>query len=183
MNPFADTVITTLTMPPAASKDLAFSFSGGLFSPELAQIGINRGSAQQINGVGAFVRIFAEEGRIYLQGGTVSGGHEGGPIEIDHYEVGGSNIVPGRKLYLRVRLTALVIDGLMYPGATLVNASLQTGSSIPSDHSFSVTNKTGDIHAEIGVWTDTEFLPSGPAGNFVVFGCPGSFTLRKAGIF
>ena len=133
---------------------------------------------------GAFFTTYTNgDGHRYLQGGTVTGGNGGSETiddekVLDAITVVGTN--SGNVLYLKANCTATVADGVMLPGLELNSASLVTGASVPSNHAFTVTSATGDIHFEIGRWNDDSFLPAGPPGNFAVGGCIGNYTLSKA---
>jgi hypothetical protein len=133
---------------------------------------------------GAFYSMYDDgSGDIYLQGGSVTGGN-GGTATIADYKVidagTGPTAAAGTILYMRAACTATVADGIMLPGCLLTggSTSLQTGSSIPDNHTFTTTLDNGYIYTEIGRWTADDFLPSAP-GNLLADGCIGSFQLTR----
>jgi hypothetical protein len=133
--------------------------------------------------VGAFYRLFTNDaGHTLLQGGTVSGAN-GGSATIADYKVIDASTGPvaadGRILYLRATCSATLEDGVLLPGCELTSAALANDLSVPDNHAFTTSAATGDIHYELGRWTDAGFLPAGPPGNFLASGCIGNFSLTR----
>jgi hypothetical protein len=132
---------------------------------------------------GAFFSRYAnEDGDTFLQGGTVTGGN-GGSETVPDYKVSDADtgLVQGLGtiLYLEASCEATVADGVMLPGCRLNNASLETGPSVPPNHTFTTTSKTGKIYREIGRWEAGAFRPAGPPGDFLASGCLGNFNLWR----
>ncbi len=134
---------------------------------------------------GAFFSQYTDEDNdTWLQCGTVTGGH-GGSKAIADYMVLDNGALPagisaGDILYLRAACTATTADGILLPGCALTGAStsLQTGSTVPDNHAFTVADPTGYIYTEIGRWNSAAFLPSAP-GNVLAGGCIGNFALTR----
>lgn len=133
---------------------------------------------------GAFYGKYLVDGHTYLQGGSVTGGNGGSktiPPGIDLKlidAVSGPTHTDGTILYLKVGVTANVSAGIMLPGCEVTSATTGTGSSLPANSTLTVSSTTGFLYAEIGRWTETDFLPSG-SGNFSATGCIGNFTLNR----
>jgi hypothetical protein len=133
--------------------------------------------------LGAFFTTYTDEiGDTYIQAGTVTGGNGGSATVADEKildaETGvGTN--SGKVLYIKVACSATIDSGIMLPGCAITTATLETGTTIPDNHTFTVAAATGDLHFEIGRWNDATFLRAGPPGNFLASGCIGNFALTK----
>lgn len=132
---------------------------------------------------GAFwTRYTDEAGDTMLQGGTVTGGN-GGSATVADYKVLDADTGVGSLeddiLYLQVACTATIEDGLMMPGCEITTATLETGASVPDNHTFTVAAPSGNLYLEVGRWNATTFLPAGPPGNVLASGCIGNFLLTK----
>jgi hypothetical protein len=140
--------------------------------------------AEAAEPTGPFFQMYEDEVLdTYLLGGTVTGGH-GGTATIADFKVLDATTGPdtnaNKVLYIRANATATVEDGLMLPGLLLNSAELisaATGSP-PSNHTFTVSAPTGNLHVEIGRWTDTNFYPSGP-GHAHASGWIGNYQLAR----
>lgn len=120
-------------------------------------------------------------GDTYLQCGSVTGGNGGSETITDEKVLDNTTGVgtnAGKILYMTASCTATVTDGVMLPGCLLNSASLSTGASVPSNHTFTTSSATGNIYVEIGRWTADNFYPSMP-GNILASGCIGNFSLSR----
>ncbi len=129
---------------------------------------------------GAFCRVFEEDdGHLYLQGNTITGGN-GGSVVIDDFKVWdsstGAGAYAGESLYLKANITAFVEDDITQFGVELNSAELTT--TLPTAHDFTVASPTGDIFREVGRWADAEFLPSGACGLSRAGGCIRDYKLE-----
>jgi len=132
---------------------------------------------------GMYVKVGgADAGKTYLQGGTVSWGNGGSPESLDDYEVLDADGDPvhadGTVLYVKAECEATVTDGIMLPGCKKSGGGASYTTTSGTDHTFTVTSKTGSLYEEIGRWTSNGFLPSN-LGNILASGCIGNFTLSR----
>lgn len=136
---------------------------------------------------GAFLTLYEDaNGHTWLQGGQVTGGN-GGSVSITNIKVVDATNGPvfdtvtqtaGNHLYIKANCTATVANGQMLPGVLLNSA--ETTTTAGTNHSFTVVSpdETGDMWYSIGVWTESNFLPSG-VGNLHVSGCIGNFSFSR----
>ena len=160
---------------PSARKDIVGPRDG----PETIYGG---GGASAPPPVGAFYGMITEDGVKYLQGGTVSAGSgsdTAANIALTNAE-GEPLHSAGTHMYVNVLGNGIRSDGVLLPGFDLTSASVGYNSSVPSNTLPLAAGATGKrCYIDLGVFTDTGFLPSG-SGNIQISYCPGSYTFFRS---
>lgn len=131
---------------------------------------------------GAFSHLYVHtDGHTYLQGGTVTGG-SGTDTESDIKVIDsgtGPTQTAGTHMYVNASGAGVVSDGVLIPGFDLSSASIGYASSVPANTLPTASASTGkNCYVDLGVFTDTSFLPSG-SGNIQISFCPGAYSVDR----
>lgn len=89
------------------------------------------------------------EDRFIIRPGYVSDGRSSVFLEKDNI-----NPVIGDHLYVKVPWTAEQEDNILLSGGSMGTPTIEQGSSVPDDSSFTPTSLTGDHYEALGTWLD-----------------------------
>lgn len=130
----------------------------------------------------SFGYVYKREGHTFLQGGQVFGGT--GNFVIEEIDLGETaDLSESGYLYLTAHYTALTVDGVLLPGGNLTSANIVLeASSIPSNSIPTASSPNGQVHVQLGVYTENGFFPAG-CGNIGISHCPGSLVPSRGGSY
>ena len=132
--------------------------------------------------VGAFFTLYTnEDGDIFLQGGTVTGGTGNVPIAdfqiYDHITgwVGSA----GDHLILHFSGTGIVVDGVLLGGFNLSTVTGPTAGAVGATTVPTAGSASGSGDISLGIFATGAFNAAN-VGNIQITFCPGSFTITRA---